>query len=191
MFALLLVAVALGLSNFAAAIGIGIGGVQRGLRIRMAVVFGVFEAGMPLLGLALGDGVARHLGDAARYLGGAVLILVGCYACVQAIREGRRREGAADPEASDGTAERQWRLGRMLLSGFALSVDNLAAGFALGAYHVSLGVAAVSFGIVSVVMSLAGLELGARLGTAFGTRSELAGGLVLIVVGAVMAAGAI
>jgi putative Mn2+ efflux pump MntP len=186
-FALLLVAVALGMSNFAAAIGIGIGGVQRGLRVRMAIVFGAFEAGMPLLGLALGDGVARHLGDAARYLGGAVLILVGCYACVQAVREGRRPE-EADP---DDAAERQWRLGRMLVSGFALSVDNLAAGFALGAYHVSLGVAAVSFGIVSVVMSLAGLELGARLGAAFGARSELAGGLVLIVVGAVMAGGAI
>ena len=198
MFALLLVAVALGLSNFAASIGIGIGGVRGGLRARVALVFGLFEAGMPVLGLALGNGVAQSLGHDARWLGGAILILVGCYTAVRAWRE---RASAADPPAAPAApaaasgmpavAEGQWRLGHVLVSGFALSVDNLAAGFALGAYHVSLGVAAALFGLVSVGMSLAGLELGARLGAAFGPLSELAAGAVLIVVGAIVAGGVI
>ncbi len=43
-------------------------------------------------------------------------------------------------------------------------MDNLAVGFALGAYRVSLPVAALVIGAVSVAMSLAGLELGARIG---------------------------
>jgi putative Mn2+ efflux pump MntP len=59
MLALLLLAVALGLSNFAAAIGIGVSGVRGRDRVRIAVVFGVFEAGMPVLGVALGQGLAR------------------------------------------------------------------------------------------------------------------------------------
>ena len=50
MLALLLVAVSLGLSNFAAAIAIGITGVDRRLRLRIALAFGVFEAGMPIAG---------------------------------------------------------------------------------------------------------------------------------------------
>jgi putative Mn2+ efflux pump MntP len=79
----------------------------------------------------------------------------------------------------------------VILSGLALSVDNLAAGFAIGSYHVSLGVAAVTFGAVSVAMSLVGLELGARIGAAAGDRSELIAGAMLIAVGAAMAAGAI
>jgi len=75
--ALLLLAVALGLSNFAAVIGIGVGVVRGGARVRIAVAFGPFEAGMPVLGLALGDDLATGLGQLARWLGGEVLIAVG------------------------------------------------------------------------------------------------------------------
>lgn len=79
--------------------------------------------------------------------------------------------------------------GRLIVTGAALSIDNLAVGFALSAYHVSLAVAVLVIGAVSVALSLAGLELGGRLGTRTGDRSELLGGLVLIAVGAALAAG--
>lgn len=181
--ALVIVAVGLGLSNFAAAIGIGTSG---GPRVRVAVVFGLFEAGMPVLGLVLGRGLADSLGQAARWLGGAVLIAVGVYGLIHARRE-------ADPEkgtpAAPGEQERPWRIGRMLIGGLVLSGDNLAAGFALGAYHINLAVAATVFGVVSVTMSLVGLELGARIGAAAGERSELISCALLIAVGAVIAAG--
>jgi putative Mn2+ efflux pump MntP len=68
-------------------------------------------------------------------------------------------------------------------------VDNLAVGFALGTTSVPIVVAALVFGVVSVAMSLAGLELGAKIGAAMGERGELLAGLVLIAVGIVMAAG--
>ena len=177
--ALLLLAVALGLSNFAAAIGIGVSGVSRNVRVRVAAVFGLFEAGMPVVGLVLGQSLASGLGQAARGLGAAVLIVVGAVS----LRQAWRSRGA-DREAPS------WRTGRVLISGLALSVDNLAAGFALGAYHTHLALAAVVFGLVSVVMSLAGLELGARIGIAAGERSELIASVILIAVGATIAAGA-
>jgi putative Mn2+ efflux pump MntP len=192
--ALLLVAVALGLSNLAAAIGIGISGVRTGVRVRVAVVFGLFEAGMPLLGLTLGHGVAGSLGHAARWLGGGILIAIGCYGLLQAWRTGGH-DGApaatAPASAAPPAPAREWRLGRMVGTGLALSVDNLAAGFALGPDHVAFGVAATLFGVVSVGMSLVGLELGARIGSTLGTRSELAAGTVLVAVGAAMAGGAL
>jgi putative Mn2+ efflux pump MntP len=177
--ALLLLAVALGLSNFAAAIGIGVSGVSRNVRVRVAVVFGVFEAGMPVVGLVLGQSLASDLGHAARGLGGTALIVVGAVSLGQAWRS--RGAGREAPS---------WRTGRVLISGLALSIDNLAAGFALGAYHTHLALAAVVFGLVSVVMSLAGLELGARIGIAAGERSELIASAILIAVGAAIAAGA-
>ena len=164
MLALLLLAVALGLSNFAAAIGIGVSGVRGRDRVRIAVVFGVFEAGMPVLGVALGQGVAAGLGHAARWLGGAVLIAIGVTGLILARRA--RRRGPRSRRLSRGGPS--WRMGRVVASGLALSADNLAAGFALGAYHTGLAVAAAVFGGVSVIMSLAGLELGATLGAARG-----------------------
>jgi manganese efflux pump family protein len=184
--ALLLLAAALGLDNLAAAIGIGVGGVRGATRVRVAVVFGLFEAGMPVLGLVLGHGLADGVGQAARWLGGAVLIAVGV---VQGVGLARERRNAAGPEEESGERVRPQRIGQMLIAGLVLSGDNLAAGFALGAYHASLALAAVVFGVVSVAMSLAGLELGARLGTATGDRSELIACVLLIVTGAVIAAG--
>jgi len=193
MIALLLIAAAaVGLSNFGAAIGIGVSGVGGGTRIRVAVVFGVFEAGMPVLGLALGHSLAAGLGQAAHWLGAVMLIVIGAGSLVYAWRSRGRASGSGSGSGSGPDREaRQWRTGRVVLSGLALSVDNLAAGFAIGAYHVSLGVAAVTFGAVSVAMSLVGLELGARIGAAAGDRSELIAGAMLIAVGAAMAAGAL
>jgi putative Mn2+ efflux pump MntP len=181
--ALLLLAVALGLSNFAAAIGIGVSGVRGRDRVRIAVVFGVFEAGMPVLGVALGQSLASSLGHVAHWLGGAALIVIGVTGLVLARRGSR-------PAAGRPAAGRpSWRLGRVVASGLALSADNLAAGFALGAYHTGLAVAATVFGVVSVVMSLAGLELGAALGAGASDRCELVASVMLIAVGSAVAAG--
>jgi putative Mn2+ efflux pump MntP len=210
MAALLLLAVAVGLSNLAASIGIGVSGVSRGTRIRVAVVFGLFEAGMPVAGLVLGRSLAAGLGETARWLGAAALIAVGAVSLVQAWRSRDRTDApgsrAGEPRSGEprsgepGSGEAQpgeprrgsrpWRTGRILISGLALSSDNLAAGFVLGAYHTSLPVAAVVFGTVSVAMSLAGLELGARIGIVTGDRSELIASAMLIAVGTAIAAGA-
>ena len=157
------------------------------------MIFGLFEAGMPVLGLAVGDGVAASLGQAARVLGGAALIAIGTVSLILARRRAVR-DATAGPDADSGPngpkgSGRSWGLGRVLVSGLALSADNLAVGFALGAFHVSLPAAAAVFGSVSVAMSLAGLELGAKIGSAAGDRSELVASGLLIAVGAAIAAG--
>jgi manganese efflux pump family protein len=184
--AFLLVALALGIDNFAVAAGIGVSGVRGSVRAQVALVFGVFEAGMPVLGMVAGHAVSARVGGAADWVGGGILVAVGGYQIVAWYRS--RGVVAAQP----GTGG--WGTWRLLASGLALSIDNLVVGFALGTYHVSLATAAVVIGLVSVAMSLAGLELGAKLGRVFGgafsKRGALAGGIVLAVVGIAMAAGA-
>ncbi len=163
MLALLLVAASLGLRT----------------RLRVGMVFGLFEAGMPLLGLLLGHGLAGTLGHAARWIGAALLIGTGLFALIQAFR----RHGG------DTTSAEAQGLGQLLVSGLALSIDNLAVGFALGTYHVALVTAAVLIGAVSVTMALAGLELGRLLGSKIGERGEALGGIVLVGVGIAIATG--
>ncbi len=183
MLALLLVALALGLSNLAAAVGIGIAGVGAHARLRVGIVFGLFETGMPLLGLLLGHNLTRSLGHSTRWIGAALLVIVGGYAAIQAARN-RGENGGTSPAAAAGL-----KTGRLVVTGIALSVDNLAVGFALGTYHVSLIVAVAVIGAVSVTLSLLGLELGDRLGAQTVDRGELVGGLVLIGVGVALATG--
>ena len=181
--ALVLLAVSLGLSNFAAAVGIGVSGIDTRTRLRVGVIFGLFETGMPILGLLLGHSLATALGHAASWIGAALLITAGGYAVIQALRRPVGRDG---PEPAVPGSQ---RTGRLLITGAALSIDNLAVGFALGTFHVSVALAAIVIGAISVGMSLIGLELGTRIGSRTGARGELVGGLVLIGVGIAVARG--
>jgi putative Mn2+ efflux pump MntP len=185
MVALLLVAVSLGLSNFAAAVGIGVTGIDARTRLRVGLIFGVFETAMPILGLLLGHGLAAALGHATRWIGAGLLIATGIYALAQAVHGADRQHGDDQP------APAGQRTGRMLITGLGLSIDNLVVGFALGAYRVNFAAAAIVIGAVSVALSLLGLELGSRIGTRTGDRGELIGGIVLTGVGIAIAAGVI
>jgi putative Mn2+ efflux pump MntP len=175
-FGLVLVAAALGLSNFAAAIGIGLSGTDAGVRVRVALVFGIFEAAMPLFGLVLGRQLAGSFGSSSAYIGGALLIATGGYTVLEAIRK-----------RSDHPAVGA-HFGRLVATGAALSIDNLIVGFALGTQKVSLALSVVVIAAVSVGMSLIGLEIGQQLGGLVGKWSEEIGGVVLMLVGAAIAA---
>jgi len=174
MLTLLLVAGSVGLDNFAAAIAIGLAGVDRRVRLRIAVVFGAFEAGMPVIGLLIGRGLSGSLGQQAHIVGGGLLMAVGAQMGVYALRS-----GAGDPSALAGAP-----LGRLIVLAAGLSIDNLIIGFALGARRSPLVPAVVLIGVISVSLSLLGLELGQRVGRSMEQRSGLLGAAVLVAVGA-------
>jgi putative Mn2+ efflux pump MntP len=167
MLALLLVAASVGMSNFAAAISLGVSGVDTRTRLRVGLVFGAFESGMPVVGLLIGDHVASQLGHASQWIGGALLIGVGLYAILSSLRSDKLRSDKLRSDKPGGYAGGNVRL---LISGLALSLDNLVVGFALGTYQIGILVGAVVIGAVSVALSLVGLELGARLGAWAGRR---------------------
>jgi putative Mn2+ efflux pump MntP len=171
---LVLVAFSVGLGNFAASIGLGLGGVTGALRLRVAALFGLFEAGMPVVGLLVGKDLASSVGTSGgRWLGGGLLVATGIYGVVWA---------RLAPKSSRAAGGRH--RGRLVVTAAALSVDNLVVGFALGTLKVPMPLAAVVIAAVSVGLSLLGLELGARLGAPVERYSEEIGALVLVAVGA-------
>lgn len=178
MLALLLIAASVGLGNFAAAISIGVSGVDARTRLRVGLVFGAFESGMPIVGLLIGNRYATMLGHAARWVGAGLLIAVGLFSLVRSLRESPSGERGYPASGA-----------RLLLSGLALSMDNLVVGFALGTSQTGIALDAAVIGAVSVAMSLLGLELGARLGSLAPERGEQAGGAILTLVGVALAAG--
>ena len=179
MLSLLLVSVSVGLSNFAGAIGIGLSGIDAKTRIRVGLAFGLFEALMPLVGLLVGQAVAGYIGGhVARYVAGGILILTGAYTIWQGWGL-EKKEKAPSP----------LQMQSILIAAMALSIDNLAVGFALAVFHVQIVVAAVTMGVISVAMSLLGLELGHRLGRRIEGWSEELGGAILILVGIAIATG--
>lgn len=179
MLALLLIACSLGADSFAAAIAIGLGGVDARLRLRIAIAFGLFEGGMPLVGIAVGRPFATAVGSSANLVAGGLLIATGLVTVVTSRSDG--------PES--GSALRDQSMPRLLISGAALSVDNLIVGFALGAYKVSLPVAAMVIAAISVTITIIGLELGHRIGRQIEYDAGMLSGSVLAAVGLAITAG--
>jgi putative Mn2+ efflux pump MntP len=182
--ALVLSALAVGLDNFAAAIGIGIAGVDARTRLRVALIFGFFEATMPLIGLLVGHSSAHGLGHATRYIGGGLLAAAGLWSVVEA----RRTDSVDVAEGDDAPRDPSRRAGTLLVTGFALSIDNLVIGFGLGVTKTPLLASLIVFAVVSVGLSLAGLELGQTLGARIEGRADCVAGIVLVAVGVLVAA---
>lgn len=181
LLALLLVSLGVGLSNFAGSIGIGLSGVDARTRIRVGIAFGLFESAMPLVGLLIGHAAAGLLGTLGRYIGAALLVATGGYTIIQ----GRRAVAEERREARIPSLKTH----HLLVTAAALSIDNLVVGFALGDLQVPIVVTAAVIAGVSVALSLAGLELGRRLGARIEAWSEELAGGVLILVGIALAAG--
>jgi putative Mn2+ efflux pump MntP len=178
---ILLVSLSLGLNNFAATIAIGLSGVDTKTRIKTAIAFGLFEAGMPIIGLLISQRLASSIGDLGRYIGAGLLILTGAYTIWQSVKGNEIQ--VTQPEVP------RLQFKYLLLTGFVLSIDNLVVGFALSLYRVPIFLAALIIAVVSVTMSLLGLELGQRLGEKFEKWSEVIGGVILILVGLALGLG--
>jgi manganese efflux pump family protein len=176
MVALLIVALALGLNNFGAAIAIGVGGVDRRTELKVATVFGLCDVVMPAAGMLIGTRLAGPLGSAARWAGAGILFVTAVWGLVEVLR-------------GDDDAPRIWHGWRLLVSGAALSLDDLAVGLALGTVRFPILLAVTAFGLMSFIMSIIGLQLGAKLGTVTGERGELVAAIMLIGLSGVMAAG--
>ncbi len=179
MTGLFLAAISVGLSNFAAAIGIGLSGVDARKRLRVGLTFGVFEAVMPVIGIVIGHNLSGSFGHVGRYLGGGLLVATGAFTVWKSRREsGEQESGAGELDMS-----------RLLITAFALSIDNLVVGFALGVYPVPAILAGAVVAVTSVALSLIGLELGSRLGRGVEKWADEIGGVVLALVGIALAFG--
>ena len=160
-----------GLSNFGGAIGLGVLPLQRRHRLQIVSTFLAAEILMPIFGLVLGDRLSKSIGNRGSLIAGVVLILIGVYTLLETRRETR-----------DLTIPVRMRT--VVLLAVALSMDNLAVGFGLGLLHTPVAAAALFMGASSLVLTILGLELGRRLGSVVGDRSELISGAVLIGAGA-------
>jgi manganese efflux pump family protein len=170
--AIVLVGISVGFGNFAASVAIGLGGVSKNLRLRIAFIFGLFETIMPIIGLIIGQSIAKALGSKANLIGGILLFLTGLYIIVSSTKK--------DQDKKLNQAKHSWT--SLIIAGFSLSLDNLIVGFSLGTYKVNLVEAVIVIGVISVVMSLIGLELGNKLNKGVEKYSEILSGSILILV---------
>ena len=173
MLKLLAFVLPLGLDSFAVAAAIGATGVRGWqARLRISAIFVGFEAGMPLIGLAAGDGLARAIGPVADYVAGAAVIAVGVWILVSR-DEGEEHAGRI--AAASGPA--------IIALGLSISTDELAIGFSLGLSRLPAVPVIIAIGVQALIVSQLGLAIGAAVSERFREHAEQVAGAALIALG--------
>jgi putative Mn2+ efflux pump MntP len=171
---LLLLGFLLGIDSFRAALGLGIVHRSGARRLRIALSFGFCDGVAPLLGLAVGSAVVDSLSPWTRWLGPLVLGGFGLLTFATA---------GAD-EANESGSTSGWACFGLPLT---LSLDNLVAGLGLGTLGLPVLPSAAILGLISGLMALGGLYMGALVGRSLKARAGRVGGAALAVVAIALA----
>jgi putative Mn2+ efflux pump MntP len=168
----------LGLDTFAVAAALGALGISRQHRLRISLLFTAFEAGMPLIGVALGAPLGRALGDTADYLAIAVLLAFGLYTLL----------GHEDDDDERLSRLIQLRGPSAILLGVSISLDELAIGFTLGLLRLPAALVIVLIALQTFIVTQLGLRLGHRLSERLREEAHRLAGLALAVLALVLLA---
>ncbi len=175
LFSILLVAVSLSLDCFAVAVAgsISMRTVSHSQVLRVAFAFGLFQAGMLVIGWQVGQAVVDIIEAFAHWMAFGLLALVGARMIKESLE--------SDDEDRPGTDITR---GFALLSlSVATSIDSLAVGLSLGFLESRLMLAAVAIGSVAFLFTAGGFYFGERIGNLLGRWAEVVGGIVLIGLG--------
>lgn len=173
LFELFVIAVGLSMDAFAVSICKGLSMQKMSWKKALVVglYFGGFQAGMPLLGYFLGSRFQEKIMAFDHWIAFILLCLIG----VNMIRESFSRE----EEQTDASVS----VRSMVPLAVATSIDALAVGVTFAFLRVEI-VPAVSFiGIVTLLLSMVGVKVGNVFGSRYKSRAELAGGIILVLMG--------
>jgi putative Mn2+ efflux pump MntP len=140
---------------------------------RMAFHFGLFQFLMPIIGWYAGQTVAAWMSGVDHWIAFGLLGYVGGKMLWES-RKDKTMRPQADPT-------RGWML---LTLSVATSIDALAVGFSLAMLKYSVWFPSVVIGVVACALSALGIVFGGRIGPRWGHWAEVAGGCVLLGIGA-------
>lgn len=171
-----IIVVALGLAMDAAAVSLAAaasGYARDGRAIfRLAFHFGLFQFMMPVLGWFLGVGFVSYFKAVDHWIAFGLLAFVGGRMVISGLD---RSETVIQKDPSRGLT--------MVMLSLATSIDALAIGLSLAMLDINIWYPSVIIGMITSAMSLGAISLGKRLGTLFGKRMEILGGVILIFIG--------
>ncbi|SDP60620.1 manganese efflux pump MntP [Desulforhopalus singaporensis] len=174
-FTLVGIAVALAMDAFAVALGAGtlLNPVTGRQLFRLGFHFGLFQGIMPVIGWLAGIGLKKFVTVYAPWIAFSLLILIG----------GKMIYEALTDLAEDGERRDPTRGFTMVLLSVATSIDALAVGFSLSMLGVDIWTPALVIGVITASLTVIGMLTGRKIGSMWGERVEVAGGLVLITIG--------
>lgn len=169
---ILLIGVGLSMDAFAVALCKGMSTDRCSLRFAGTVgaYFGFFQFLMPVIGYFAAAGFRVFIERVDHWVVFALLLLIGA----EMIKGSRE-----DAKPQDGGLSFR----NMLILAVATSIDALAVGISLAFLSVRILPSAAVIGVTTFILSFAGAYIGSFFGARLKSKAELAGGVILILIG--------
>ena len=166
--------VGLAMDAFAVSIckGLSVGDVKPKHLITAGLWFGLFQAGMPIIGYLIGDRLHGYIEAVDHWVAFILLASIG----VNMLKEAFSGKEEKPADASFGFKT-------MLIMAVATSIDALVVGVALAMEETNIWFAAAVIGVITFALSAVGVKLGSVFGKKYEKKARIAGGVILILIG--------
>lgn len=179
LFELFVIAVGLSMDAFAIAICKGLAVKKAGIKQMglAGIWFGGFQALMPFIGYLLGSTFESYITKIDHWIAFVLLGLIGANMVKEALSKDEDECGCDGKAGSMAPKE-------MFTLAVATSIDALAVGVTFALLpEVNIGAAVGFIGVITFALSAVGIKIGNIFGVKFKSKAELAGGIILILMG--------
>ena len=172
---LFLLAVGLSMDAFSVSVckGLGMRRVDWKTTLILALAFGAFQAGMPVIGWALGSQLLWLIEPIDHWIAFGLLAFIGGGMIREAISEDDEEVGASS------TIDAR----EVLMLAIATSIDALTVGIAFASLSVNIWLSVSLIGVTTFALSIVGVLVGNQFGMRYRRPSQFIGGVILILIG--------
>ena len=173
LFEIIVIAIGLAMDAFAVSVckGLSMKKIDWKKAIIIAVYFGAFQALMPVFGYSLGSSFSVFVQKVDHWIAFILLSIIG----VNMIKE------STDDEVEKRNDNVDFKT--MVVLAIATSIDALAVGVTFAFFEVNILLAISIIGIITFILSIFGVIIGNKFGDKLQNKAELAGGIILIIIG--------
>lgn len=163
--------VGLGMDAFAVSICKGLSMLRMKWKkaVIIALYFGIFQALMPFIGYTIGKNFSKAIISIDHFIAFILLLIIG----INMIIESSKTSEKEDDDIS---------FKKMIVLAIATSIDALAVGFTLACLRVEIFTPIISIGVITFILSIVGVKIGNLFGEKYKGKSEILGGVILIII---------
>lgn len=175
---LILIGIGLSMDAFAVAVckGLNMRKVNYKQTFIIALFFGGFQAIMPLIGWVLGKQFEQYITSIDHWIAFGLLLLIGGKMIWEVFKED-------EEEGCSCACAVKFDLKELFILAIATSIDALAVGITFAFLKLNIWMPISLIGVITFGLSIVGVMIGNKFGERYKSKAELAGGIILILIG--------
>ena len=182
--ALIFTGFALSMDAFAVSItkGMTIKNLKKSTALKIALAFGLFQGGMPLIGWILGISFESYIKSIDHWIAFILLGFIG-FNMIKGFFEDRKEKNESKLQFSATLDVDDLSNKEIIMLAIATSIDALAVGVSFAFLRVNIIPASLIICIITFILCAVGVFVGNKAGDIFKGYAELVGGMILILIG--------